>query len=159
MSRESENGLIEVLLVEDNPGDARLAAEAFSEGAAKTPNRLHVAADGAEAIEFLRRQNGYAGAPRPNIILLDLNLPRKDGREVLAEIKADPDLKVIPVIVMTTSKAEQDILECYELQANAYVTKPIDFGRFMDVAEAAKSFWFEMAELPPVEDKMRSGSG
>lgn len=150
MSRGPENEPIEVLLVEDNPGDARLAVEAFKDG--ETKARLHVVADGVEAMEFLRRRDDYADVPRPNIILLDLNLPRKDGREVLAEIKADPALKLIPVIVMTTSKAEQDILESYELQVNAYITKPIDFGEFMETAQAAKSFWFETAELPPVED-------
>ncbi len=143
---------IEVLLVEDNPGDARLAVEAFKDDEAKTLTRLYRVADGVQAMEFLRQENDYADAPRPNIILLDLNLPHKDGREVLAEIKADPELKMIPVIVMTTSHAEQDILESYKLQANAYLTKPIDFGRFMEAAEATKSFWFKMAELPPAKD-------
>ncbi len=104
-------------------------------------------------MEFLRRRNGYADAPRPNLILLDLNLPRKDGREVLAEAKADPELKLIPVIVMTTSKAERDIRESYELQANAYLTKPIDFGQFVEVVESTKSFWFEAVELPKIEDE------
>lgn len=144
---------IEVLLIEDNPGDARLAVEAFRDGEAKSPNRLHVVEDGVEAMEFLRRRNGYADAPRPNLILLDLNLPRKDGREVLAEAKADPELKLIPVIVMTTSKAERDIRESYELQANAYLTKPIDFGQFVEVVESTKSFWFEAVELPKIEDE------
>jgi CheY-like chemotaxis protein len=153
LSREPGNKPIEVLLVEDSPGDARLAVEAFEGGGVESPNRLHVVEDGVEAIDFLRRRNGYADAPRPNIILLDLNLPRKDGREVLTEIKADPRLKLIPVIVMTTSRAEQDILESYKLQANAYLTKPIDFGQFIETTNAAKSFWFETAELPSVRDE------
>ena len=152
MSRRAENSTIEILLVEDNPGDARLAVEAFKNGATKSPNSLHLVTDGVEAMKFLRREGEYAGAPRPNIVLLDLNLPRKDGREVLEEIKSDPHLKTIPVIIMTTSRAEQDIIESYELQANAYITKPINFDDFMDVAESTKSFWFSSAELPPVED-------
>jgi chemotaxis family two-component system response regulator Rcp1 len=151
VSRRTENGTIEVLLVEDNPGDARLAREAFKNGGEQSPNSLHFVTDGVEAMRFLRREDGYSDAPRPNIILLDLNLPRKDGREVLEEIKSDPELKLIPVIVMTTSRAEQDIVESYELQANAYLTKPISFGEFMDVAESFKSFWFCSVELPPVE--------
>lgn len=152
MSGAQGRETLEVLLVEDNPGDARLAVEAFKDGEAKFSNRLHLVEDGVEAMAFLGRRDGHSDAPRPNIILLDLNLPRKDGREVLAELKNDEELKKIPVIVMTTSKAEQDILESYELQANAYITKPIDFGQFMDSVGSVKSFWFEVAELPPVED-------
>ncbi len=151
MSRRTKNDTIEVLLVEDNPGDARLAREAFKDGGEQSPNRLHLVTDGVEAMRFLRREDGYSDAPRPNIILLDLNLPRKDGREVLEEIKSDPELKMIPVIVMTTSRAEQDIVESYELQANAYLTKPLNFNEFTDVAESFKSFWFSSVELPPVE--------
>lgn len=140
---------LEVLLVEDNPGDARLAVEAFKEGSSKTPNNLHLVADGGEAMRFLRREREHESAPQPNIILLDLNLPLKDGREVLEEIKTDPRLKLIPVIVMTTSHAESDILKSYELQANAYLTKPIDFDEFMGVAGTTQSFWLQTAELPP----------
>lgn len=136
MSRRAKNKTIEVLLVEDNPGDARLAWEAFKDGGEKVPNSLHLVTDGVEAMRFL----------------LDLNLLRKDGREVLAEIKSDPELKLIPVIVMTTSRAEQDIVESYELQANAYLTKPLNFNEFMGVAKSFKSFWFCSVELPPVED-------
>lgn len=152
MSDGSIDKPMQILLVEDNPGDARLAMEAFRNGEAKYKNRLHLVEDGVEAMRFLRREDGYSDAPRPNIVLLDLNLPRKDGREVLEEIKTDPKLKLIPVIVMTTSQAEQDIIESYELQANAYITKPLNFGKFMDVAESTKSFWFSSAELPPSED-------
>ena len=152
MSRRTENRTIEVLLVEDNPGDARLAREAFKDGGEKSPNSLHLVTDGVEAMRFLRREDGYSDASRPNVILLDLNLPRKDGREVLEEIKSDPELKMIPVIVMTTSRAEQDIVESYELQANAYLTKPLSFNDFMDVAESFKRFWFCSVELPPVEN-------
>lgn len=153
MSRKQGDKPIEILLVEDNPGDARLAAEAFKEGDKKSPNRLHVVEDGVEAMEFLRRENGYAEVPKPNIILLDLNLPRKDGREVLAEVKSDDELKKIPVIVMTTSQAEEDIVKSYELQANAYITKPIDFDNFMSSVESVESFWLETVELPPTEDE------
>lgn len=152
MSGAQGREILEVLLVEDNPGDARLAVEAFKDGEAKFPNRLHVVEDGMEAMAFLGRRDGHSGAPRPNIILLDLNLPRKDGREVLAEMKSDKELKKIPVIIMTTSQAEQDILESYELQANAYITKPIDFDQFIGSVESVKNFWFGVAELPPVED-------
>lgn len=136
-------------MVEDNPGDARLAKEAFKDGSSKSPNNLHLVVDGVEAMQFLRREGEYTGAPRPNIILLDLNLPRKDGREVLEEIKSDPDLKLIPVLVMITSQSERDILESYKLQANAYLTKPIDFDEFIGVAGATQSFWFHTAEFPP----------
>lgn len=152
MSKGTRARLIEVLLVEDNPGDARLAKEAFEDGALTAPNNLYLVKDGVEAMEFLRHEGEYAGMPTPNIILLDLNLPRKDGREVLAEIKGDPKLKRIPVLVMTTSDAEKDILESYDLQANAYLKKPIDFDEFMDLAGSTRSFWFSTVELPPVED-------
>ena len=122
---------VEILLVEDSPSDVDLTLEALA--AAKVANRLSVVEDGVKAMEFLRRQGAYAGAPTPDIILLDLNLPRKDGREVLSEIKEDPQLKQIPVVVLTTSQAEQDVLRAYSLHANCYITKPVDFGQFMNV--------------------------
>lgn len=139
--------MMEVLLVEDNPGDARLAAEAFKEGA--VPCRLHVASDGIEAMAFLRRQGRHETAPRPDLILLDLNLPRKDGREVLAEIKEDPGLRRIPVIVLTTSQAESDIARAYELHANCYIVKPVDFDRFIDVVRGIEDFWCRLVKLSP----------
>ena len=137
---------IEILLVEDNPGDARLAIEALRE--AKVGNRLNVVQDGVEAVAFLRREGRHAGAPRPDLVLLDLNLPKKDGREVLAEIKADADLKRIPVVVLTTSKAEQDILRMYELHANCYITKPVDLDQFMHVVRSIEEFWLTVVKLP-----------
>jgi CheY-like chemotaxis protein len=141
------NGVpIEILLVEDNPGDVRLTVEALKE--AKVRNNLHVAPDGVEAMEFLRRTGAHAEAPRPDLVLLDLNLPRKDGREVLQEIKTDPDLDLIPVVVLTTSQAEQDVLESYQLHANAYVTKPVDLERFLQVVRSIENFWLEIVRLP-----------
>jgi CheY-like chemotaxis protein len=137
---------IEILLVEDNPGDARLAIEALRE--AKVGNRLNVVQDGVEAVAFLRREGRHADAPRPDLVLLDLNLPKKDGREVLAEIKADADLKRIPVVVLTTSKAEQDILKMYELHANCYITKPVDLDQFMNVVRSIEEFWLTVVKLP-----------
>src|SRR5215207_8545402 len=130
---------IEILLVEDNPGDARLAAEALKEN--KVRNNLHHVLDGVEAMRFLRREAPYSGVPRPDLILLDLNLPRKDGRQVLEEIKGDPDLRAIPVVVLTTSEADEDILRSYELHANAYVTKPVDLDRFIDVVRRTDDFF------------------
>jgi CheY-like chemotaxis protein len=138
---------IEILLVEDNPGDVRLTQEAFKDG--KVLNRLHVVEDGVEALAFLRRQGRYAGAIRPDIILLDLNLPRKDGQEVLAEIKADPDLRRIPVVVLTTSQAERDILKSYDLHANSYISKPVDLNQFLSVIRAIEDFWLTVVQLPP----------
>lgn len=138
---------IEVLLVEDNPGDVRLTLEALKEG--KVANNVHVARDGEEAMAFLRRQGRFSQAPRPDVILLDLNLPRKDGREVLAEIKQDPNLKRIPVVVLTTSEAEEDVLRTYELHANCYVTKPVDLDRFMTVVRLIEDFWLSIVKLPP----------
>ena len=129
--------VIDVLLVEDDPGDVLMTREAFEEH--KLHNRLDVVTDGVEAMAYLRREGEYADAPRPDLVLLDLNLPRRDGREVLAEIKADPDLRHIPVVVLTTSKAEEDILRSYELHANAYVTKPVDFDRFIEVSARSTS--------------------
>ena len=137
---------IEILLVEDNPGDARLTIEAMRE--AKVLNRMHVVEDGVEAMEFLRRQGRFGDAPRPDLILLDLNLPRKDGREVLAEVKTDPDLKRIPVVVLTTSRAEEDVLRAYDLHANCYVTKPVDFEQFMRVVRQIDEFWVKVVTLP-----------
>jgi CheY-like chemotaxis protein len=137
---------IEILLVEDNPGDARLTIEAMRE--AKVRNRIHVVEDGVEAMEFLRRQGRYGDAPRPDLILLDLNLPRKDGREVLAEVKADPDLKRIPVVVLTTSRAEEDVIRAYDLHANCYVTKPVDLAQFMKIVAQIDEFWVKVVTLP-----------
>jgi CheY-like chemotaxis protein len=138
---------VDILLVEDNPGDMRLTQEALREG--KVYNNLHWARDGVEALEFLRRRGRFAEAPRPDIILLDLNLPRKDGREVLSEIKGDPDLHNIPVVVLTTSKAEEDVLRSYELRANCYVTKPVDLEQFMVVVRSIDKFWLTVVTLPP----------
>jgi two-component system, chemotaxis family, response regulator Rcp1 len=137
---------IEVLLVEDNPGDVRLTREALKEG--KVCNNLSVVRDGVEAMAFLRRQDPYAGAPRPDVILLDLNLPRKDGREVLLEVKADPALRVIPVVVLTSSEAERDIVQAYALHANCYITKPVDLDQFIRVVKSIEDFWFSIVRLP-----------
>lgn len=137
------------LLVEDNPGDVRLTREALKES--KLRNNLSVVGDGEEALAFLRRQPPYENAPRPDVILLDLNLPRKSGREVLAEIKADPDLKRIPVVVITSSEAEQDILASYDLHVNCYVTKPVDLDQFIKVVRSVSEFWLTIVRLPPAE--------
>jgi CheY-like chemotaxis protein len=139
--------LIDVLLVEDDPGDVVLIREAFADH--KVGNRLSVVTDGVEAMAFLRRGPGFADAPRPDLILLDLNLPRKDGSEVLAEIKADRDFSMIPVIVLTTSEAEEDILRSYELHANAYVTKPVDFEQFSQIVHQIDEFFIGVVKLPP----------
>lgn len=139
---------IDVLLVEDNPGDARLAVEAFRDGEVRLKTKLHHVKDGIEALDFLYRRGEYASAARPDIVLLDLNLPRKDGREVLAEIKEDDDLKLIPVLILTTSQAERDILETYSLHANGYVSKPLDLDEFASVVESIQDFWFTTAKLP-----------
>ena len=138
---------VEILLVEDNPGDYRLTQEALHEG--KVYNNLHWAKDGVEALDFLNQRGKHAAAPRPDIILLDLNLPKKDGREVLSEIKADADLKAIPVVILTTSKAEEDVLRSYDLHANCYVTKPVDLDKFIVVVQSIDSFWLTIATLPP----------
>ncbi|HEX2312182.1 MAG TPA: response regulator [Thermomonospora sp.] len=137
---------IEVLLVEDDPGDVLLTREAFEDN--KVGNSLKVVSDGEEAMAYLRREGPYAGAPRPDLILLDLNLPRKDGREVLEEVKADPKLRSIPVVVLTTSEADEDILRSYHLHANAYVTKPVDFERFIDVVRQIDDFFVTVVKLP-----------
>jgi chemotaxis family two-component system response regulator Rcp1 len=141
---------IEILLVEDNPGDVRLTIEGLRES--KVRNNLHVAADGVAALEFLRRDGTYADAPRPDLILLDLNLPKKDGREVLAEIKADPALRTIPVVVLTTSSAEKDVLRTYELQAASYITKPVDLEQFITVVKSIEDFWLTIVTLPHRRD-------
>jgi len=138
---------VEILLVEDNPGDVRLTIEALKE--AKVHNRLSVVSDGVEALAFLRNEGPYADAPRPDLILLDLNLPRKDGREVLAEVKSDPDLKLIPVVVLTTSRAEKDLFQAYESHANCYITKPVDFQQFLTVIKSIEDFWLSIVKLPP----------
>ncbi len=146
MSSHSRNNLVEILLVEDNPGDVRLTREAMKEG--KMRNNLSVAEDGVEAMAFLRQEGKYADAPRPDVVLLDLNLPRKNGRAVLQEIKADPDLRRIPVVILTSSKAEEDILNSYDSQANCYVTKPGDLEQFMDVIRSVEGFWVQIVKLP-----------
>jgi two-component system, chemotaxis family, response regulator Rcp1 len=138
---------IQILLVEDNPGDVRLTVEALRD--AKVRNQLHVVQDGVEAMSLLRREGQYAGIPRPDLILLDLNLPRKDGREVLAEIKQDADLKRIPVVILTSSAAEQDVLHAYNLYANCYITKPLALEEFLRVIRAIDDFWLAVVELPP----------
>ena len=138
---------VEILLVEDDPGDTLMIKEALEHN--KVRNRLSCVTDGVEALAFMRREGEHADAPRPDLILLDLNLPRKDGREVLAEIKDDPELQTIPVVVLTTSKAEEDILRSYQLHANAYVTKPVDFARFIDVVRQIDEFFVAVVKLPP----------
>ena len=138
---------IEILVVEDNPGDARLVKETLKD--VKILNNLGIAKDGQEALDFLHREGDYAEAPHPDLILLDLNLPKKDGREVLREIKADKNLKRIPVVVLTTSKAEEDILRSYDLQANCYITKPVDLDEFIKVIKSIESFWLTIVKLPP----------
>ena len=135
-----------ILLVEDNPGDALLTREALRD--AKMTNRLDWVQDGVEAMDFLRRQGKYADAEEPDLILLDLNMPRMDGREVLAELKNDPALKHIPVVVLTTSQAESDILRSYELHANCFISKPVDFAEFVQVVKSIESFWFSIVRLP-----------
>jgi len=139
--------VIDILLVEDNPGDVVLAQEALKES--KVRNKLFVVDDGVEAMAFLRKEGKYAGASRPDLILLDLNLPRKSGREVLAEVKIDEDLKRIPVVVLTVSKAEEDIIKCYNHHANCYITKPLDFNQFMEVTKSIEEFWLTIVRLPP----------
>jgi CheY-like chemotaxis protein len=153
----SQVRLVEILLVEDSPSDTELTIEALRE--AKMRNHLSIVEDGVQAMEFLRRQGAYASAPRPDLIMLDLNLPRKDGREVLAEIKADPTLQTIPVVVLTTSRAEQDIARSYNLHANCYVTKPVDFERFLEVVHSIESFWLYIVTLPPNGSRPAASSG
>lgn len=138
---------IEVLLVEDDPGDVVMTREALAES--KVLNSLHVVSDGEQALKFLRRQSPYGDAPRPGLVLLDLNLPRVDGHHVLAEVKNDPELRRIPVVVLTTSQAEEDILQSYDLHANAFVSKPVDFDRFLDVIRQVDAFYIAVVSLPP----------
>ena len=138
---------IEILLVEDNPGDVRLTIEVLKD--AKVRNTMSTVNDGAAALAYLRREGDYAEAPRPDLILLDLNLPKKDGREVLAEIKADPNLRRIPVVVLSVSKDEEDILKSYDLYANCYITKPINLEKFITVVKSIEGFWLTIVKLPP----------
>jgi CheY-like chemotaxis protein len=137
---------IDILLVEDNDGDARLTEEALKES--KLLNSLYRVKDGVEAIDFVYRQNGFATAPRPDLILLDLNLPKKDGREVLAELKANDDLKTIPIVVLTTSGMEEDVLRSYQLHANCYITKPVDLDKFLIIVRRLENFWLSIVKLP-----------
>ena len=141
---------VEILLVEDNPGDVRLTKEALKEG--KLINNLHAVGDGVEAEAFLRKQGKYKNEPLPDLILLDLNLPKKDGRELLAEIKEDEHFKQIPVVVLTTSKAEADIIQSYESHANCYITKPVEMNQFIKIVQSIEHFWFSIVKLPPNED-------
>jgi CheY-like chemotaxis protein len=146
MSTE-ETRPIEILLVEDSPSDTELTLEALKDF--KVRNHVSVVEDGVQAMQFLRRQGPYAQAPRPDLIMLDLNLPRKDGREVLADIKGDDNLKPIPIVVLTTSRADQDILRAYQLSANCYINKPVDFNQFLEVVRSIESFWLYVVTLPP----------
>lgn len=146
MDDHTNGPAIEILLVEDNPGDVRLTQEALKEG--RITNRLHVVDDGERALGFLRNEGEYARSPRPDIILLDLNLPKKDGRQVLEEIKSDPELRRTPVVVLTTSKAEEDILRSYDLHANCYITKPVDLDQFLGVVRSIEDFWLTVVRLP-----------
>jgi CheY-like chemotaxis protein len=147
MTRWDGCDVIDVLLVEDDPGDILMTKEAFEHY--KIRNQLHVVTDGEQALDFLHQTGAYAGSPRPGLILLDLNLPRRDGLEVLAELKQDPVLRVIPVVILTTSQADEDILRSYSLHANAYVSKPVDFERFMDVIRQIDNFFVTVVKLPP----------
>jgi two-component system, chemotaxis family, response regulator Rcp1 len=146
MNNHLSSKIMEILLVEDNPGDIRLAREAFKESKVKT--RLHIANDGIEALDFLLKKGKYIDVPKPDIILLDLNLPQKDGREVLSELKIDDALKRIPVIILTTSNSEEDIFKCYNLHANCYITKPMDFENYFKIISIIEQFWFSIVQLP-----------
>ncbi len=141
-----KDNIVNILLVEDNPGDIRLTQEALKESPIRS--NLHVVKDGVEAIEFLKRKGKHAGNPIPDLILLDLNLPKKDGREVLAEVKADETLKIIPVVILTTSDADQDILRSYKLHANCFITKPVDLDQFIYIIQQIQVFWFSVVKLP-----------
>jgi len=147
MYNEKVGKPIEILLVEDNAADVRLTREAFDD--AKVLNNLNVVGDGVEAMAYMRREGKYGDATRPDLVLLDLNMPRKDGREVLAEVKADPDLMRIPVVILTVSKAEEDILKSYNLHANCYISKPVNLAQFLKVVESIENFWLTIVELPP----------
>ena len=144
---ETEVRPVEILLVEDSPSDAELTVEALKE--ARVRNRLSIVEDGVEAMQYLRHEGRFADMPRPDLIMLDLNLPRKDGREVLCEIKADDNLRLIPVVVLTTSRAEQDVLQAYQLNANCYITKPVDFEQFLNVIRSIEAYWLLVVTLPP----------
>jgi chemotaxis family two-component system response regulator Rcp1 len=146
MMDKIEGKPVEILLVEDNPGDVRLALEALKE--CKMRNNIAVVKDGAAALEYLHREGSQAGASRPDLILLDLNLPRVDGREVLSQIKSDPDLRRIPVVILTTSKSEEDIIRTYDLHANCYISKPVDMDQFVNVVKKIEDFWFTIVKLP-----------
>jgi chemotaxis family two-component system response regulator Rcp1 len=146
MKQQDNSKLVDILLVEDNEGDARLAKEAMRDS--KIRNTLHHVSDGEEAMAFLRKEGQYAKAPRPDLVLLDLNLPKKDGRQVLAEIKNDDELKRIPVVILTVSSAEEDILKSYNLHANCFITKPIDLSQFMKVVRSVEDFWLTIVRLP-----------
>ncbi len=146
MSANRNGNPVEILLVEDNPGDVRLTREALKE--AKVRNNLYVVGDGEKALAFLHQEGEFKDAPRPDIIMLDLNLPKKNGQEVLAEIKSDPSLRRIPVVILTTSKAEEDILRSYDLHANCYITKPVDFEQFIKVVQSIEEFWLTVVRLP-----------
>ena len=146
MPKQFNGTAAEILLVEDNPADARLTVETLRDS--KVSNNLHHVSDGVQAMAFLRRQNGYSDVPRPDLILLDLNMPKMDGREVLAELKMDPEFSDIPVVVLTTSEAEQDVLNSYKLHANCFVTKPVDFEQFQNVIRDIGQFWFMVVKLP-----------
>ena len=146
MRRDNNGRPVEILLVEDNEGDIGLVEEVFEEG--RINNKLNVVEDGEEAMQFLNKEGKFTDTPRPDLILLDLNLPKKDGREVLQEIKADNSFKLIPVVVLTTSKAEEDILKSYDLHANSYITKPVNFDQFIKVIKSIEDFWLEVVKLP-----------
>jgi len=146
MQQYRNNGVIDILLVEDNPGDIRLTREVFKEG--KVRNNLHVCCDGEEAMDYLQLRGRYTNASRPDLVLLDLNLPRKDGRQVLEEVKQDPILRTIPIVILTTSAAEQDILRSYNLHANCYITKPVDLNQFVRVVNYIQDYWLEIVKLP-----------
>lgn len=146
MNKQNQGHPVEILLVEDNPGDVRLTLEALKEG--KVNNKIHVVKDGVEALAFVNQEGAYRDVSLPELILLDLNLPRKDGRQVLAEIKANPRLKHIPVIVLTTSEAKQDIRNAYQLHANCYITKPIDLDQFLNIIRGIEDFWLTVVKLP-----------
>jgi len=137
---------VEILLAEDNPGDVMLTKKALEQG--KLANNLHVVTDGVEALEYLRQEGEYADEPRPDLVLLDLNMPRKDGQDVLEELQDDPDLRRIPVVVLTSSESEEDIAKSYELNANAYLTKPVDFDGFIEIVNRMENFWFKVVKLP-----------
>jgi chemotaxis family two-component system response regulator Rcp1 len=150
MTDDAPGTPIDILLVEDNPGDVRLTREALDEG--DVLNTLSVVEDGAEAMAYLRNEGEYADTTQPDLMLLDLNLPKKDGEEVLAEMSEDPDLRRIPVVVLTSSEAEEDIVRSYELHANAYITKPVDIDQFIEVAQQLESFWLSIVKLPPTNE-------